>query len=223
LPDDLDLEAGVLRVSNKPRLHWQVKTRNEREIPLVPVLADVLRYVISRRTAGPVFLRRRFSHGAQPMLAGKSQLQLENQLLQRMATAAAPSSTASTRAADSHLARGIWRDAGIIKTERIRIEFMRLTRTLGIPEITAPKSLRHGFATCLQDANVDPLVRCELMGHSTGARSSGHHLGMTATYTHTRWGTMKTELARALAIGAPHGAAQRWLQAKLQSLIPSNF
>ena len=35
LPDDLDLSASVLRVRNKPRLGWQVKTRNEREIPLV--------------------------------------------------------------------------------------------------------------------------------------------------------------------------------------------
>ena len=38
LPDDLDLETGWLRVRNKPQLGWQVKTRNERDIPLVPVL-----------------------------------------------------------------------------------------------------------------------------------------------------------------------------------------
>src|SRR5262249_33295102 len=43
LPGDLDLGAGVLRVRNKPRLGWQVKTRNEREVPLVPVLVEVLR------------------------------------------------------------------------------------------------------------------------------------------------------------------------------------
>jgi integrase len=43
LPDDLDLETGWLRVRNKPELGWQVKTRNERDIPLVPVLKDVLR------------------------------------------------------------------------------------------------------------------------------------------------------------------------------------
>ena len=43
LPDDLDLEGGWLRIRNKPKLDWQVKTRNERDIPLVSVLADVLR------------------------------------------------------------------------------------------------------------------------------------------------------------------------------------
>lgn len=43
LPDDLDLDAGLGRVRNKPRLGSQVKTRNESDIPLVPALAAVLR------------------------------------------------------------------------------------------------------------------------------------------------------------------------------------
>ena len=38
LPENLDLETGWLHVRNKPQLGWQVKTRNERDIPLVPVL-----------------------------------------------------------------------------------------------------------------------------------------------------------------------------------------
>lgn len=42
-PDDLDLNAGLLRVRNKPRLGWQVKTRNERDIPLLPEVVAVLR------------------------------------------------------------------------------------------------------------------------------------------------------------------------------------
>ena len=42
LPDDLDLSGGLLRVRNKPQLDWQVKTRNERDIPLVPALVQVL-------------------------------------------------------------------------------------------------------------------------------------------------------------------------------------
>ena len=52
LPDDLDLEAGVLRVRNKPRLGWQVKTRNQRDVPLVPALADVLRVHLGGRPPG---------------------------------------------------------------------------------------------------------------------------------------------------------------------------
>jgi integrase len=35
LPDDLDLETGWLHVRKKPELGWQVKTRNERDVPLV--------------------------------------------------------------------------------------------------------------------------------------------------------------------------------------------
>src|SRR4029079_6771606 len=58
LPDDLDLDAGVIRVRNKPRLGWQVKTRNQRDIPLVPILADVLRVHLDDHQCGPVFRRR---------------------------------------------------------------------------------------------------------------------------------------------------------------------
>src|SRR5436305_1214985 len=41
LPDDLDLNAGVIRVRNKPRLGRQVKTRNQWDVPLVHTLVDV--------------------------------------------------------------------------------------------------------------------------------------------------------------------------------------
>jgi len=214
LPEDLDLESSVLRISNKPRLHWQVKTRNEREIPLVPVLVDVLRLAIGARSTGPVFQRRRFVSGGRPLLAGKSQLQLENELVHRTTTAA--EGDLICRAIEARVARCVWRDAGMIKSERIRTEFMRLTRSIGVPEITAPKSLRHGFATSMQDANVDPIVRCELMGHSTGACGNGNGLGMTATYTHTRPETKRAELIRALSNRRSHGAAERWLRVQLQ-------
>lgn len=58
LPDDLDPDAGVLRVRNKPALGWQVKTRSQREVPLIPELAAALRRHVGLRRAGPVFLRR---------------------------------------------------------------------------------------------------------------------------------------------------------------------
>ena len=53
LPDDLDLETGWLHIRNKPQLGWQVKTRNERDIPLVPVLVEVLRGVLGTRSSRP--------------------------------------------------------------------------------------------------------------------------------------------------------------------------
>jgi len=58
LPEDLDLVAGLIRVRNKPRLGWQVKTRNQRDIPLAPVLVDVLRSHLAGRMQGPLFRRR---------------------------------------------------------------------------------------------------------------------------------------------------------------------
>ena len=39
---DVDLESAILRVRNKPQLGWQTNTRSERDMPLVPVLAEVL-------------------------------------------------------------------------------------------------------------------------------------------------------------------------------------
>ena len=59
LPDDLDLADGWLHVRNKASLGWRIKTRNEREIPLPPVLVEVLKHLIGSREAGPVFRQRR--------------------------------------------------------------------------------------------------------------------------------------------------------------------
>ncbi|MBA3484203.1 MAG: hypothetical protein H0T51_20560, partial [Pirellulales bacterium] len=70
LPDDLDLERGWLRVRNKPKLGWQVKTRNERDIPLAPVLVRVLDKIIGARRSGPVFQQRQYANGRVPPLAG---------------------------------------------------------------------------------------------------------------------------------------------------------
>ena len=122
LPEDLDLDAGVLRVSNKPKLHWQVKTRNEREIPVLPVLVRVLHELLGERKTGPVFLRRRFAGGVRPLLAGKSQSQLEQELRSRISNAEQGQRSGLSRTDAAQLACGLWRDAGIIKTERIRIE-----------------------------------------------------------------------------------------------------
>ncbi len=58
LPDDLDLDARLLRVRNKPRLGWQVKTRNERDIPLIHVLADLPAPLRAGSTAAPGLARR---------------------------------------------------------------------------------------------------------------------------------------------------------------------
>ena len=86
LPEDLDLNVGMLYVRNKPHLGWQVKTRNEREIPLIDELRDVLTISVGDRVTGPVFLQRRYSSGSvRPEINDHSEKQLEDLLQQRLA------------------------------------------------------------------------------------------------------------------------------------------
>ena len=57
------------------------------------------------------------------------------------------------------LAETVWRDWGAIEADDIRRSFVRIARAIGRSDLTCPKSWRHTFATLLQDANVDPLIR----------------------------------------------------------------
>jgi integrase len=199
LPDDLDLDVGLLRIRNKPGLGWQVKTRNERDIPLIPPLVDVLRAHLGGRRVGVVFRRRRCGEPCAAGLEGDSQAALEQELARRSAEREGATGRRLTRAERAWLARGLWRELGAVKGDRIRVEFMRLTRAVGLPGLTAPKLLRHQFATALQEGRVDPLIRNELMGHvAPGERSAGHGLAMTAVYTHTRPETRQQQLEAAL-------------------------
>lgn len=199
LPDDLDLDEGLLHVRNKPALVWQVKTRSERMIPLIGPLVEVLRRTIGSRQAGPVFLRERFQRDPAPVLSEMASADLVRELQRRVSAESRGEEPPLSRQRMLSIARTVWRDAGAIKTEHVRTHFMRITRAIEIPECTAPKTLRHQFATCLQDANVDPLIRCELMGHSVGNSSAVRGgLGMTARYTHSRPETIRQQLFVAL-------------------------
>jgi integrase len=198
LPDDLDLDAAVVRVRNKPKLGWQVKTRAEREVPLVPVLVVVLRRHLDGRTRGPVFRRRRYDLGGMSVLGAATEASLERELLARVARREDETGSPRERAARLAVAATVWRDAGAVREDRVRLEFLRLTKAVGIAGATAPKLLRHQFATALQDANVDPLIRNQLMGHAPAAGRGGG-LGMTAVYTHTRPETRRAQLEQALA------------------------
>jgi integrase len=212
LPDDLDLDAGLLRVRNKPALGWQVKTRNERAVPLVPALAEVLRVYLAGRRAGPVFLGRRWAGRPLPAVASAGPAALEQELTRRMAVREAETGQPLPRTERSCLGRRLWGELGVVKGDRIRSEFMRLTRAIGLPGCTAPKVLRHLFATALQEGRVDPLIRNELMGHvAAGQRTAGHGLAMTAIYTHTRPETRRQQLDAALAPRVAVAVARAWL------------
>jgi integrase len=220
LPDDLDLANGWLYVRNKPKLGWQVKTRSERAVPLVPVLVNVLTMALGGRATGPVFRQRRFADGNEPPLAGRPPQWLEQELSRRICCQEEQAASPPTRQQRLTLAQTIWRDLGALKEDWIRIEFMQLTRAIGLPEITAPKTMRHTFATVLQDANVDPLVRNELMGHSPAYLGLyGGGLGMTAVYTHTRPETKRRQLETAFADRPGILAAASWLEVQLAAAL----
>jgi integrase len=199
LPDDLDLADGVLRVRNKPDLGWQVKTRSERAIPVVPILGEALRAMIGGRVTGPVFLRREFhGSGSAPTLSDRTELEIVGELGDRVSDEEHRLGRQAGRAEILRLARYVWRDAGAITPKRVRSEFIQVAKTIGMPEQTSPKMLRHLFATSLQEGNVDWLIRMEVMGHSPGRSSRGDSREMTSRYTHTRDETRRKQLAEAL-------------------------
>src|SRR5439155_22506505 len=102
---------------------------------------------------------------------------LERELERRLAAAEAVDGEPG-RTARARVARRVWRDVGAVDESRVRLEFIRVARVAGLGGQTAPKVLRHQFATALQQGRVDPLVRNLLMGHApAGARAPGHGLG----------------------------------------------
>ena len=90
--------------------------------------------------------------------------------------------------------RTVWRDAGAEPVDRVRDSFVRIARRAGL-SATCPKSWRHTFATLLQHAGVDPLVRQETLGHKPADPDAGP-LGMTGVYTHTDPAFQKREIIR---------------------------
>ena len=199
LIEDVDLENGWLHVRNKPELHWKIKTRRERSVPLIEEAVAVLRRVIGNRTAGPVFIRHQFDPLNSP-LGNLDQMALQEELRQRISHADSGSVLTLSQTMEEKLARAVWREAGVIRSERVRTSFIRTAKSAGLKQSSCPKSWRHSFATLLQDANVDPLIRQITLGHkpSEDARSGG--LGMTGVYTHTRATTQKREIERALRL-----------------------
>ena len=178
LVDDLDLDGGWLHVRNKPELGWRIKTGRERAVPLIDEAVLVLRALLGGRSAGPVFLRELFQADQCP-IATETVGKLATTLVRRVAATESGQDSPVTRSCRAQLARTVWRDAGATKADRVRNSFIRLANSMGLTDVTCPKSWRHTFATLLQDANVDPLVRLLTLGHAaSGGRDSP--LGMTS-------------------------------------------
>jgi integrase len=196
LIEDLDLDAGWLQIRNRPELGWRVKTRRERQIPLIDELVLVLRRLIGERRAGPVFVRVTVSADRAP-LWNRPAAALSQAVELRLKTAG--DGFDGTRGAMARLQRKIWRDAGATLPDAIRLSFIKIATAAGLEGASCPKSWRHTFATLLQDANVDPLIRQVTLGHSPAVGLEGA-LGMTSLYTHTRPETQKREILRALQL-----------------------
>ena len=198
LIEEVDLESGWLLIRNKPELGWRIKTGRERAVPLIDGLVRVLRCVIGERTDGPVFLRQLY-HAKGSVLGTADYDALVKVCRSRLDQLDSDLGKPPSREEQAAICRGVWRDAGAVRAEAVRKSYIHSTRAIGLPQATCPKSWRHTFATQLQDANVDPLIRQLTLGHkpANDARSA---LGMTACYSHSRMVTRKREIERALRL-----------------------
>jgi integrase len=199
LIEDVDLAGGWLHVRSRPELGAPTKTRRERTVPLVAEVATVLESVMRNRTAGPVVLRQKADVTNLP-LANHDSRQLAAAVQHRLAAAESADEASLDRRGVARIQRSVWRDAGATRLERIRASFIQTATACGLSEATCPKSWRHTFATLLQDANVDPLIRQLTLGHAPPAMFGTGALGMTSIYTHTRPETHKREIERALRL-----------------------
>ena len=192
-----------MHIREKPELGWRIKTRRERSIPLVEHLVDVLRRVVGKRSAGPVFLREKFNV-ASGGLAAADREALARALAQRIDKAEHQAGQPLSREQRDKVAGAYGETRGAVKADQIRLSFIRIAGAAGLAQATCPKSWRHSFATLLQDANVDPLIRQITLGHAPTGTIEGA-LGMTTVYTHTRPETQRKEILRACGCGQVAG------------------
>jgi integrase len=178
LVEDVDLGTRTAHVRCHPDLGWHTKTRNERRFHLFDELLGVIKGAIAGRSSGPVFLARRYANrGDAPPLHGVDRRDLALEYGRRVEAEAAADRDASRRRAETRAAKTLWHDMGMVNPNAVRKRFMVVAKKLGRPEMTSPYVFRHGMATAMQEADVDPFVRKEIIGHTS--------LEMTGRYTHT--------------------------------------
>ena len=199
LVEDVDLSGGWMCVRGKPELGWWTKTGTERRVPLLPEAAALLRERIAGRSSGVLFLRKElYTTGASPSATGNRNVLAalaRSRIAAQRTTAGAP----LRRHDEWKIYDRLWQDAGAIPIDCVRTSYITVARKAGLVGATCPKSWRHTFATLLQQANVDLLVRQETMGHKPAAADRSA-LGMTGTYTHTTPDFQKREIERALRL-----------------------
>ena len=70
------------------------------------------------------------------------------------------------------------RSLGQIPQNRLRQEFMKITKSIGMPERSRVHELRHLFITSMAETEINPMLAGQVAGHSTQE--------MSDYYTHTR-------------------------------------
>jgi integrase len=176
LVEDVDLDAGAIEIRSKLELFWHVKTGRRRNLPLLPGMRDLLVQLIGGRKSGFVFLNQEFYRGLRHPASDFSSRQTFKTHLQKIA---ADVLLTNPDATERDLRRAITtfcRTMGQIPEKRIRLEFMKLTKTIGCPEFTRAHDLRHFFASRAQEAGMNPLLVQDLLGQAT--------MDMTRRYTH---------------------------------------
>ncbi len=167
------LDRDWMRVPCLPELAYQTKGRREKQLPLSPCIAALLKSPLQSATVGLLYLRREAMTGMEkPLLVGKSLDDLVQEFRHRC-TAPKVSTAANRR----RLRDRVLHDAGGITYDHIVAEFKKLARALGWPRSATIKDFRHLFATCLENAGMPEHYRKFLLGQSPGRAA-------IVTYTH---------------------------------------
>jgi len=188
LVEDVDLEAGVIEIRSKPELYWNVKSRRRRKLPLLPEMRGLLMQLIGGRKSGFVFLNEEFYLGVRHPASDFASPQTFKAHLQKIAANAVVTNPDATERDLRRAITTFCRTMGQIPEKRIRLEFMKVTETIGCPEFTRAHDFRHFFASRAQEAGMNPLLVQDLLGHAT--------MDMTRRYTHFGLEAMREALGK---------------------------
>jgi hypothetical protein len=125
---------------------------------------------------------------ALPPLAGLSLGELAKDLRDRLAVPEAARGEVSARELTALKIDKLWREMGASNHKKFRLEFMRVARRIGRPDLSCPKLWRHQMATAMQEADVDPFARKEIIGHT--------RLETTGIYTHTSLAVLGQQMSK---------------------------
>ena len=175
LVSDVNFEEGVFHIRSKPEMFWNVKTRDERALPILPEIKEMLLRCVDGRKEGFIFLNRESVEGKQREMERFVSAQAFSNHLRDMADQARTEGALNEKEVMRKMLPFL-RGMGQIPEKRIRQEFMKLTKKIGRPDLTKAHSLRHLFSTRAQEQGMNPILVQSILGHAS--------LDMTQRYTH---------------------------------------